>query len=47
MLLNSKGPHGLTMLHHAIKVVSQQLVEELLRSLGAKETLFLILRQGG
>jgi hypothetical protein len=38
-LLNSKGPHGFTMLHHAQKggAESQQVVEYL-QSLGAKET---------
>jgi hypothetical protein len=41
MQLNSKGPHGLTMLHHAIKGGdSSKPVEEYLRSLGAKETKF-------
>lgn len=41
MLLNSKGPHGLTMLHHAIKGGEPaKPVEEFLRSLGAKETRF-------
>lgn len=38
-LLNSKGPHGFTMLHHALKGAdSSKPVEEYLRSLGAKET---------
>ena len=38
-LLNSKGPHGLTMLHHAKKGgESSKPVEEYLMSLGAKET---------
>jgi len=38
-LLNSKGPHGLTMLHHAKKGGEQsKAVEEYLISLGAKET---------
>ena len=38
-LLNSKGPHGLTMLHHAKKGgESSKTVEEYLVSLGAKET---------
>jgi hypothetical protein len=38
-LLNSKGPHGFTMLHHAKKGgESSKAVEEYLLSLGAKET---------
>ncbi len=38
-LLNSKGPHGFTMLHHANKGGEQsKLVIEYLQSLGAKET---------
>lgn len=38
-LLNSKGPHGLTMLHHANKGGDPSLaVVEYLQSLGAKET---------
>ena len=38
-LLNSKGPHGLTMLHHAIKGGDgSKPVLEYLQSLGAKET---------
>ena len=38
-LLNSKGPHGFTMLHHAIKGAdAAKPVEAYLRSLGAKET---------
>lgn len=38
-LLNSKGPHGFTMLHHAQKGGdSSKAVEEYLVSLGAKET---------
>lgn len=36
-LLNSKGPHGFTMLHHARKGEATT-VEEYLLSLGAKET---------
>ena len=36
-LLNSKGPHGFTMLHHARKGEAKA-VEEYLLSLGAKET---------
>ncbi len=36
-LLNSKGPHGFTMLHHAQKGEAKA-VEEYLLSLGAKET---------
>ncbi len=37
--LNSKGPHGFTMLHHTIKGgESAKLVEDYLRSLGAKDT---------
>lgn len=36
-LLNSKGPHGFTMLHHARKGEATS-VEEYLLSLGAKET---------
>lgn len=38
-LLNSKGPHGFTMLHHAQKGGEEsKQVEEYLQSLGAKET---------
>lgn len=38
-LLNSKGPHGFTMLHHANKGGdSSMAVAEYLKSLGAKET---------
>lgn len=37
LLLNSKGPHGFTMLHHARKGESKA-VEEYLMSLGASET---------
>jgi hypothetical protein len=38
-LLNSKGPHGFTMLHHAIKGGEPaKAVEEYLRSHGAKDT---------
>ena len=38
-LLNSKGPHGFTMLHHAIKGGGEaNPVQEYLLSLGAKET---------
>ncbi|HEY0655236.1 MAG TPA: hypothetical protein VGD65_19015 [Chryseosolibacter sp.] len=38
-LLNSKGPHGFTMLHHANKGGDEALpVAEYLKSLGAKET---------
>jgi ankyrin repeat protein len=38
-LLNSKGPHGFTMLHHAIKGGGEaNPVQEYLISLGAKET---------
>ena len=38
-LLNSKGPHGFTMLHHANKGGEQsKIVVEYLQSLGAKET---------
>jgi hypothetical protein len=38
-LLNSKGPHGFTMLHHAQKGGDQSLtVVQYLESLGAKET---------
>ena len=38
-LLNSKGPHGLTMLHHVRKGGDgSKAVEEYLMSLGAKET---------
>lgn len=38
-LLNSKGPHGFTMLHHAKKGgESSRAVEEYLISLGARET---------
>ena len=38
-LLNSKGPHGFTMLHHAIKGGAEaNPVQEYLISLGAKET---------
>lgn len=38
-LLNSKGPHGFTMLHHAKKGgENAKSVEEYLTSLGAKET---------
>jgi hypothetical protein len=38
-LLNSKGPHGFTMLHHANKGGDTSLaVAEYLKSLGAKET---------
>jgi hypothetical protein len=38
-LLNSKGPHGFTMLHHAVKGgEAAKPVEEYLRSSGAKET---------
>jgi hypothetical protein len=38
-LLNSKGPHGFTMLHHANKGGEESLaVTEYLKSLGAKET---------
>lgn len=38
-LLNSKGPHGFTMLHHAQRGgVEAKPVEEYLLSLGAKET---------
>jgi hypothetical protein len=38
-LLNSKGPHGFTMLHHAIKGGEEaKPVEAYLRSLGSKET---------
>lgn len=36
-LLNSKGPHGFTMLHHAQKGAANQ-VEEYLKSLGAVQT---------
>jgi len=36
-LLNSKGPHGFTMLHHAQKGAALQ-VEEYLKSLGAVQT---------
>ena len=36
-LLNSKGPHGFTMLHHAKKGEASA-VEEYLQSLGAVET---------
>jgi hypothetical protein len=40
-LLNSKGPHGLTMLHHARKGGADgKPVEDYLVSLGAKETKF-------
>ncbi len=40
-LLNSKGPHGLTMLHHARKGgLEAKPVEDYLVSLGAKETKF-------
>ena len=39
MLLNSKGPHGFTMLHHAMKGgESSKAVVDYLQSLGAKET---------
>lgn len=39
VLLNSKGPHGFTMLHHAIKGGEESFaVVEYLKSLGAKET---------
>jgi hypothetical protein len=38
-LINSKGPHGFTMLHHALKGGTESLaVAEYLQSLGAKET---------
>jgi hypothetical protein len=38
-LLNSKGPHGFTMLHHALKGgEDSKAVAEYLQSLGAKET---------
>jgi hypothetical protein len=38
-LLNSKGPHGFTMLHHANKGgEGSKAVVEYLTSLGAKET---------
>jgi hypothetical protein len=38
-LLNSKGPHGFTMLHHAVKGGEEaKPVAEYLQSLGAKET---------
>ncbi len=38
-LLNSKGPHGFTMLHHALKgAEDSKAVVEYLQSLGAKET---------
>ncbi len=38
-LLNSKGPHGFTMLHHAIKGGEEsKAVVEYLQSLGGKET---------
>lgn len=38
-LLHAKGPHGFTMLHHAMQGGEQaKAVEEYLRSLGAKET---------
>ena len=38
-LINSKGPHGFTMLHHANKGGDEALtVAEYLKSLGAKET---------
>ena len=38
-LLNSKGPHGFTMLHHAMKGGEESAkVVEYLQSLGAKET---------
>ena len=38
-LLNSKGPHGFTMLHHALKGgEDSKAVVEYLQSLGAKET---------
>ena len=38
-LLNSKGPHGFTMLHHAIKGGEEsKSVVDYLQSLGAKET---------
>jgi hypothetical protein len=38
-LLNSKGPHGFTMLHHAQKGGEESKhVAEYLQSLGAKET---------
>jgi len=38
-LLHSKGPHGFTMLHHAIKGgETSSAVEDYLRSQGAKET---------
>lgn len=36
-LLNSKGPHGFTMLHHAQKGAAQPVIDYL-QSLGAKET---------
>jgi hypothetical protein len=37
--LNSKGPHGFTMLHHALKGGEGALkVAEYLKSLGATET---------
>ncbi|MFZ5972860.1 MAG: ankyrin repeat domain-containing protein [Bacteroidota bacterium] len=37
-LLNSKGPHGFTMLHHAMKGATEaKLVADFLQSLGAKE----------
>jgi len=36
-LLNSKGPHGFTMLHHAQKG-GATVVEEYLKSLGAEKT---------
>ncbi|MBK5277466.1 MAG: ankyrin repeat domain-containing protein [Bacteroidia bacterium] len=38
-LLNSKGPHGFTMLHHAMKGGEEsKAVVDYLQSLGAKET---------
>jgi ankyrin repeat protein len=36
-LINSKGPHGFTMLHHAQKGEAAE-IAEYLQSLGAKET---------
>jgi len=38
-ILHAKGPHGLTLLHHAIQGEDESLeVKEYLKSLGAKET---------